>query len=220
MKTTLASWRLTLEIALWRHGALWPLVALGLVMAAAVWWGMVLPQKQLLVELSQRAAHQAHLRQQARPATPVRDEQAQSWQQIRQTWPEAGQVDAHIAAVLQMAQKRGLVVEQGDYQYRSEPELNALKVTMNLPMRGTYNNLRGWVDAVLREHPNLALEELAIKREVVSSAEAEVKARWVGWYRANDTQVATWGNSPQTPAPMASPAAPHALIPTSGEVRR
>jgi hypothetical protein len=220
MKTLLARWRLSLEIALWRHGALWPLVALGLLMAAAVWWGMVQPQKQLLVELSQRAAHQAQLRQQARPATPVRDEQALTWQQIRQTWPESGQVDAHIAAVLQMAQKRGLVAEQGDYQYRSEPELNALKVTMNLPLRGTYNNLRGWVDAVLREHPNLALEELAIKREAVSSADAEVKVRWVGWYRAEEAQVGTSGSNPQATAPTPSPAVAHAVIPASSEVRR
>jgi hypothetical protein len=131
----------------------------------------------------------------------VRDEQALTWQQIRQTWPESGQVDAHIAAVLQMAQKRGLVAEQGDYQYRSEPELNALKVTMNLPLRGTYNNLRGWVDAVLREHPNL-------------------KVRWVGWYRAEEAQVGTSGSNPQATAPTPSPAVAHAVIPASSEVRR
>ena len=220
MKTTLARLRLSLEIALWRHGALWPFVALCLMLTMAVWWGMVQPQKQLLVELSQRAAHQTQMRQQTRPATPVSDEQAQTWQQIRQTWPEAGHVDAHIVAVLQLAQKRGLAVEQGDYQYRSEPELNALKVTMNLPLRGTYTNLRGWVDAVLRDHPNLALEELAIKREVASSADAEVKVRWVGWYRADEAQVSTLVNNPQTTAPTRSPAAPHAVIPSSGEVRR
>jgi hypothetical protein len=216
MKTRLARWRLSLEIALWRHGALWSLVGLGLTLAMGIWWGMVLPHKQLLLELGQRAAHPAQAGQQARPAAPLRDEQAQSWQQIRQTWPEVGQVDAHISSVLQMAQKRGLVVEQGDYQYRAEPELNALKVTMNLPLNGSYAHLRAWVDAVLRDHPNLALEELAIKRDTASSAQTEVKVRWVGWYRADDTQV----RAPQNTAPTPLAAGPDALTPTSSGVRR
>jgi hypothetical protein len=224
MKTRLARWRLSLEIALWRHGVLWPLLLLCVVLTMGVWWGGVQPQKELLVELSQRAADQAQKRKTAQPAVPVKDEQAHTWQQIRQSWPPAQQVETHIATVLQAAQKRGLVVEQGDYQYRAEPELNALKVTMNLPLNGSYANLRSWVDAVLRDHPNLALDELAIKRETVSSAQAEVKVRWVGWYRADDTQLSTSQNTsqntPQTTAPKLAPAASDALIPASSEVRQ
>lgn len=224
MKTRLARWRLSLEIALWRHGVLWPLLLLCVVLTLGVWWGGVLPQKQLLVELSQRAAEQTQKRSTAHPAMPVRDEQAHTWQQIRQSWPSAQQVETHIATVLQAAQKRGLVVEQGDFQYRAEPELNALKVTMNLPLNGSYANLRAWVDAVLRDHPNLALDELAIKRETASSAQAEVKVRWVGWYRADETQVSPSQNPTQNPlkttAPTLLPAAADALMPTSSEVRR
>jgi hypothetical protein len=50
---------------------------------------------------------------------------------------------------------------------------------MTLPVRGSYTDVRGFVNDVLDTVPAIALEELVLKRESVDEPELEAQVRFL-----------------------------------------
>ena len=184
----LARWRLAAEIWVWHHGFLWPMVIGFAVLNVAVWTFIVMPQQKAHDELVTRLGLLHQKQSISVPAVGGGEPQVQAWQRARQNWPEAATMEKTIAGVLESAGQKGLQVDQGDFQYRVEEDLSAIRLTMNVPMRGSYLAVRKFVVSVLRAHPNMALEELLIKRESAASADTEVKLRFVAWYQLDPAE--------------------------------
>ena len=50
---------------------------------------------------------------------------------------------------------------------------------LNLPAKGTYSAIRGYLLSVRRGFPSLAIEDVSVRRESIGSAELEVQLRFV-----------------------------------------
>lgn len=83
----------------------------------------------------------------------------------------AGQRDA-----LAEAERRGLAVGRIDYDYEQHDTGRFGIATLQLPVRGPYVDVRGFLAAILAAQPALALEDLAIQRlEDGSGVEARLR---------------------------------------------
>lgn len=180
----LARGRLAAEVWLWRHGWGWALLAVLGLACALVWACAVLPQRALRAELALRTVAAVAAR------TPVRqplaaDSQWAAWQGLRAALPDEAQADRLIARTLVLAREQGLSIDQADFQYQPEAAMQWVRLSMTVPVRGAYPATRRFIESVLREHPQVALDEITIKRDSAGASAAEAVSRWSAWFRTS-----------------------------------
>ncbi len=180
MKSTLS---LRIDVAVWRWGAAVP-VALGIAIAVAVaWWNWLLPLQHSL-ELS-RTKH-ALGRIDVTPSSAETPVQAQlaAWQALRERLPVSDDLEGLLNNLYGAAESEAIRVQGADYQYRFEPQTGWLQVTLNVAVRGTYPATRRYVEFLLRRQPNLALDEMTLRREASGTDQGEIRLHWTAWFRA------------------------------------
>jgi hypothetical protein len=163
------------------------------VLCAGLWVGVIAPLEAQQAALQARLATHPGKQIEPRRASPPVDAPWQAGQAIRQTWPPAGQIEADMARVLNLADRAGLRVDKAEYQYRFHPEIEATRISVVVPLKGGYGPLRQWVLQVLREHPHVALEELSIERESPGAEGVAARARWAAWFQGGVAQAASRG---------------------------
>lgn len=84
-----------------------------------------------------------------------------------------------MARIEAAAREHDLVLERGEYRFGREPEFRLARYQMTLPVRGSYSDVRGFVNDVLDTVPAIALEELVLKRETVDEPELEAEVRFL-----------------------------------------
>jgi hypothetical protein len=65
------------------------------------------------------------------------------------------------------AAKNKLVLRQGEYQVIRDKNSKLLLYQIMLPVKGTYPNLRGFIDDVLREIPSASLDNVKFERQKI-----------------------------------------------------
>ena len=88
-----------------------------------------------------------------------------------------GEIEARQADLLETAARHGLTVGQLDYGHENRVAGQFGLATLQLPLRGSYPDLRAFLAAMLAAHPALAVEDLAIQRDPMSSTGNGVEAR-------------------------------------------
>lgn len=89
--------------------------------------------------------------------------------------PAAGLTD-QLERLHRMARRAGLELAQGEYRLdRRGAGLWAYRVT--LPVRGSYSQMRDFVDAVLKEMPIASIEALRFERKKAADIELEAQLR-------------------------------------------
>jgi Tfp pilus assembly protein PilO len=83
-----------------------------------------------------------------------------------------------LGRVQAAANANHLQLEKGEYRLSQEREFPLARYQVTLPVRGTYPQVRGFVNDVLDAVPAAALEELALKREQASDPEVEARVRF------------------------------------------
>lgn len=83
-----------------------------------------------------------------------------------------------VALVHAAAQRRQIVLDQGEYAWQGEAGRQAARYRMIFPVHGTYPQLRGWAADVLAARPELALEEFSFRRENIGSETVEARIRF------------------------------------------
>ncbi|MFN0160531.1 MAG: hypothetical protein ACKVQQ_04825 [Burkholderiales bacterium] len=77
------------------------------------------------------------------------------------------------------AERQGLAIASADYRMTAERDGRYRTYRMIAPVRGTYPQVRTFVDRVLRAYPALALEDASFKRENATQAVADVRLSFV-----------------------------------------
>lgn len=86
------------------------------------------------------------------------------------------EIETRQGEVLDAVVRHGLSVGHIDYGYESRAAGQYDLSSMQLPLRGSYADVRAFLSAVLAAHPGLAVEDLAIQRITDSPGiEARVK---------------------------------------------
>jgi hypothetical protein len=93
-------------------------------------------------------------------------------------FPAIDSIPDVLGEVQQAARNNGLLLEKGEYRLTQEREFPVGRYQITLPVRGSYPQVRGFVNDVLDAVPAAALEDLAMKREAAGDPELEARVRF------------------------------------------
>lgn len=95
----------------------------------------------------------------------------------KQGFPAAGALSQELTRLYDLAGSRGLNVDRAAYRRAEESGTPFERVSLQLPVRGSYSAVYGWLQQTLETMPEMALESFAARRVDVESdlVEAEVR---------------------------------------------
>ncbi|MGO9444198.1 MAG: hypothetical protein ACLPXB_05385 [Thiobacillaceae bacterium] len=85
--------------------------------------------------------------------------------------PPASRVIANLTSLQVLVKKRGLTQESG--QYKLEREGGLIRYRLNLPVTGSYPEVRRFLSEALADFPNLSLDGVRINREEIGMSEVD-----------------------------------------------
>lgn len=155
-------------------------VAAGLlVLAAAVWFGLVLPVHG---EADRLRDERARLDRQAREAGAsagaplgVREQLAE----FRSRFGDEKGLSAALASLHAVARQHGVQIEQAEFRLSSDAREPLSRYAIVLPVKADYRAVRRFTQDALGRLPGLALEELSLRRGDARASEVEAQLRFV-----------------------------------------
>lgn len=167
--------RAAAERLLRRLGAFGVLACGVLVASAAFYASTLAPAAQELA--AQRAALE-RLRARA-PYQPVAaGDRAEELRRFYSLFPASNELTPELERLHRLARRAGLDLAQGEYRLeRRSVGLWAYRV--NLPVRGTYAQLRQFGSLVLKEMPVASIETLRFERKKAVDAQLEAQVRLI-----------------------------------------
>ena len=142
----------------WRH-----LNALWLLLGVAVVHGLfVYPLYAQRDELKQRLRIENMASTVHPPQAPDRQEQLAAFYDY---FPAEGQMVEVLARLHEAAPRRNLSLPQGDYRLVGGTLQPLMRYEIVLPVKGNYQDVRGYVSDVLMAQPGMALDALTLTRE-------------------------------------------------------
>lgn len=163
-----------------------PLIALLLVLAATVTQLFRLPAHEAAIEEAERRAaalerstRRAALERQADRVSPD-----DTRQRLLERFPDEKQLNAELGRIIEMAGEEGLRVPTGEY--RLIPGKDGLfdRYVLSLPVKGSYAVIRRYVASVRKQFPDIAVEDIGLRRENIGTAELEAQLRFVIFRRS------------------------------------
>lgn len=164
-----------------------PTVSLLLVLVAALVHLFLLPSYEAAIEDAERrlASLERSARRAALEPQTVRVSPEDTRKLLLERFPNEEQLNAELGHLIEMAGKEGLSVPSGDY--RLTPGKDGLfdRYVLNLPVKGSYQTIRRYVAAVRMAFPDLAIDDITLRRENIGSTEVEAQLRFVLFGRRN-----------------------------------
>lgn len=85
---------------------------------------------------------------------------------------------AWLDKIYAAAGRQGLVLEQGEYRSAPDKSGKLVRYQVTFPVKGSYLQVRKFIDAVLTDVPVAALEDVGFKREAVGAPGVEARVRF------------------------------------------
>lgn len=82
-----------------------------------------------------------------------------------------------LKTVFTEAATAGIPLAQGDYTLIAESEGGYDKLQINLPLKGSYKQIRAFTKTLLEKLPQLSLDEISFRRDNIKSPNVEAKLR-------------------------------------------
>lgn len=159
----------------------WPLAALALVTAAVGGHVFVLPAREAAIDDAARRLasldkemRRAAIARQVRESSPT-----EARQRLLDRFPTEVQLNATLGRMLDKAKGAGLQVPSGDYRLQLDKKGPIDRYVLTLPVKGSYLNIRRYVAAVCAEFPDLAVEDIGLRRENIGATEVEAQLRFM-----------------------------------------
>lgn len=152
-------------------------LGLALVFLAAVAWFILLQQGQHELETTQKRTQSVVQQIAAKSALPV-DSTLNKEEQLRvfyQNFGSVNQVPDMLDHIYGAAAKQNLELETGEYSQSLASGERLARYRVMLPVKGSFKQVLGFMDAVLRDKSTVALENASFKREKVDDAAVEAK---------------------------------------------
>jgi Tfp pilus assembly protein PilO len=151
---------LTWSLKRWLVGLRWPGMVRGRLQTLA------LERAELATRLGSRGA------QAARPTERSQLSNFYAFFPLTQAVPEL------LGEIARAAQRNGLSLDKGEYRLGQDKEFRLAQYQVTFPVRGTYAQVRGFVNAVLDAVPAAALDEITLKREAIGEQNLEARVRF------------------------------------------
>jgi hypothetical protein len=149
-----------------------------LIAAAATFYaGVLLPQQARLEELRDQHWQQRQAAQRPTGEAPLAP--AQKLAVFYGSFPAANALPDQLEVVYRAARQQSLALEQGEYRAAKDTLEQIMRYQITLPVRGTYPQIRKFVDGALLGVPALALESIQFERQKIGDPMVEAKVRFV-----------------------------------------
>lgn len=176
--------RLQLEVALWRSGWVWLVIAV-MAVAAFAGWAWWLPEQHSNLASLQASIKQARIDQNRRREAPVNAPGITGDEAVLAELQRIGYAETELTDVLRaistLAKAQGIVLGQSAFQTITEQHGGLRQVQITLPMAATYPQLRRFAEAVLRQFPGVSVDQFGLRREAVAQGQAEARIKLSVW---------------------------------------
>ena len=92
-------------------------------------------------------------------------------------FPDASALPDWLGQVHLAAARHGLALDSGQYQLQHPAGARLARYELDLPLRGTYPQLRAFLADVLTKVPAASIEDVLVRRESVANREMEARVR-------------------------------------------
>ena len=148
------------------------------VLAISGYVGIVLPERakseQLQLDVELELA-----RQDASRLQPMEDKRSTESRlhKFYEFFPPQQRAPQLLKAIYRAAHDEAITLSEGEYKFISAKAGGIGKYQVDLPVRGSYIQIRRFIVKVLNALPSAALNEVSFKRDVVGSGELEARVR-------------------------------------------
>lgn len=169
----------------------WPgatgLVLLLLAAVLATTWLPHLTQRSRALSVAAAEAEQQARRDRQRSLTA---EAVQSpAQRFASSFPDPELREARVSTLLASARSHGLSLQRGEFRLTREPQLGLLKYSLNLPLNGSYAQLRSFVEDTQAADTAVALERMRLQRSSARATVVDADLTWSFYMRAAPSEV-------------------------------
>jgi len=151
------------------------------VLAAAAAQLFLLPSHEAAIEDAERRlvsldrnARRVRIESQNEQVSP-----ADTRQRLLNRFPGEDQLNAELGRLIELATQQGLKLPSGDYRLMPGKDGLFDRYVLNLPVKGSYQAIRSYVAAARHEFPDLAVDDITLRRENIASTEVEAQLRFV-----------------------------------------
>lgn len=150
-----------------------------MVFAVAGYLGAVLPQQARFAQLTQDIADEQARQKTAtlNPAVDTRSTEARL-RVFYEFFPAPQKAPILLKTIYRAARGESLSLTEGEYKYSPGKTGRIGKYQVDLPVKGSYVQIRKFIVKVLNSVPSAALDEVSFKREIIGSGELEAKVRF------------------------------------------
>lgn len=162
----------------------WPAwIGVAAAAAAAVLWLGVLPglHRATAALNAEVDAARARLAAGQAPATSAAPADPAAALVAQLPGPDA--LPAFIEQLHLLAAQSGLQLERAEYRAQAQGSARWQRQQVVLPVRGSYPQLRRWLDAVLARHPSATLDEFTVRREGERGASVDSRVQLSFYWR-------------------------------------
>lgn len=161
----------------WLGRLTWPWLAAGSLLAfgAGFYFSVVDPARDDLAAMRRNllALQQEIRRADYAPARPVQPAASTQLAQFYQFFPSERSLPDWMDKIFAAAGENELTLVQGEYQVSRESSGKLLRYQVTLPLKGTYPNIRGFIDGVLSEVPIASLDNVKFERQKIGENKVE-----------------------------------------------
>lgn len=166
------------------------LLGLALIMASLAFLdSQYFPMKHALFQAQQQLV-QAQSEQAISPIVQVTAPQnsATEFYDFYASFPTRAHLSPALKIIQQTALKHKLTLNRGDYKFTLSPisqtkNQDIARYEIQLPMSGTYTQMRAFMDEVMQQLPTLALTDLQLKRENIATPAVEARVTFTYFLR-------------------------------------
>ncbi|MFZ6734891.1 hypothetical protein ACO0LG_23420 [Undibacterium sp. Ji42W] len=181
--------RLAIALSVYRLGWSTLLLFSLLLVAGAAWWqGVPYVQKQIYRMEEQQADLQARrLQLNVAKQTPAPDDNLQRLNAFYELLGEKKHVEQQVKTILYLANEAGVSLKAGEYQLAENSAGKFYAYKVQLPVKGSYLQIRKFAEQVLLTIPFASLDEISFKREVINGTTIESKMIFTIYVSATTT---------------------------------
>jgi hypothetical protein len=170
------------QIVLWRIGAAWPVAGVLAGLACTLLFALLEPGwKAQVAKQAQWRVIAARARAAALSASAPSASAPSAAARAASAGNEPHDATALIRRMAELAQAEQIALQQAEYRRQAVAGTGLAQVLVTQPVRAGYPALRRYVEAVLREMPQVSLDQVAVRRESAGQAQLEARLQWSVW---------------------------------------
>ena len=159
------------------------MIGLGAVLVAAsvlAWFALIEPEStHLNAALTESMQLQARVRTTLPTASQITETPDEQLDRFYGFFPGTSTVPDWLAVIDHAAAKEHMVLQQGEYRIVRDRLGLLTRYQVNLPLKGSYVQIAGFLQRVLKEVPIAAIESLSFERQQVGDPKLDAKLRLI-----------------------------------------